>query len=77
MNPWPLIIYWVVGCFFIGSAYGLSHKKCPNDPLEFATEPAKIAAVVAIWPMVMFFALNAGDPPETKCKTSQEKTNGG
>lgn len=75
MSPWPLIIYWVFGCYLVGTAFGSSYNRCPNDPVMLVEEPAKVLTYVAIWPAVAFFAWNAKDAPEAKCKNppSQEK----
>lgn len=48
-----VLIYWVIGCLFVGTAYGVRLNKCPNDPID----EIRLMATVATWPSVFAAAI--------------------
>jgi hypothetical protein len=43
-----LLVYWLVGCWVVGTSLALRLNACPADKLDSAAE---LLALVAIWPI--------------------------
>lgn len=54
-----LAIYWLMGCWLIGSVYGEHAKACPTDELPMMD----IAASVVVWPALAFAGYEVRNEP--------------
>lgn len=65
----PILIYWLMGCFLIGTSVGSIRKECPSFDSPSAGE---YIVQVAAWPAMLIAAYMS--PRPHKCEG--EKSNG-
>ena len=59
-----VLVYWVIGCMFVGFAEGDYHTKCPNDEIVVS----EVIGLVAIYPVSFFSLFTDRAPRKSECK---------